>query len=169
ITPPLTSTHLTVDPTARSHNNIFAGNQAGPLDGNARLTYNGKTPDPTSTVGTGYQAYFLTGGNQTGPLTGNTSVEMNDGWVRGWILGGGQSPMTGDTRVTMRSGLIGPVIGTGETVGQAEIYGGGSGDNGTVKGDTHVTVEGKIFDEATYEPGDKVTLVRQHVLGGGQS
>lgn len=94
---------------------------------------------------------------------------MNDGWVRGWILGGGQGPTEGDTNVTMNAGLIGPPLAATETVGQAEIYGGGINADGTVEGTTHVTVNGAVYDESTYQPGDKVTLVRQHVLGGGSS
>ncbi|MBW8482171.1 InlB B-repeat-containing protein [Actinomadura parmotrematis] len=172
VTPPLTSTDLTVDDTARAHHIVYAGNQAGALNGTAKLTYNGKRPDLTSSAATGYQAYFLYGGGGTGSThtaAQATNVTMNDGWVRGWILGGGQGPITGDTRVTMSGGLIGPPIASTETVGQAEIYGGGINAGGTVKGDTYVTVKGEVYDAATYKAGDPVTLVRQHVLGGGSS
>ncbi|WP_405639073.1 SpaA isopeptide-forming pilin-related protein [Streptomyces uncialis] len=166
--PALTSTDLTVDATARTHLNIYGGNRAGDLEGAAELTLDGKTPDLTSSVQSGYQAYFLTGGSESGSTKGST-VTMNDGWVRGWILGGGKGATVGDTRVTMNSGLIGPPLNSPETVGQAEIYGGGIGTAGTVEGETHVTVGGNVYDAASYRPGDRVTLIRQHVLGGGSS
>ncbi|MEU2312268.1 InlB B-repeat-containing protein [Streptomyces albidoflavus] len=169
LTPALTSTDLSVDATARSHLNIYGGNQAGPLDGPSRLTYDGARPDLTSTATSGYQAYFLYGAGESGTTTGPSTVTMNDGWVRGWVIGGGKGPVVGDTTVTMNGGLIGPHLNSGETVGQAEIYGGGFGADGTVQGNTYVTVQGPVYDPATYEPGQRATLVRQHVLGGGSS
>ncbi|WP_436738159.1 InlB B-repeat-containing protein [Streptomyces sp. BBFR102] len=169
LTPALTSTDLTVDDTARSHLTVYGGNKAGPLDGPSRLTYDGARPDLTSTATSGYQAYFLYGAGESGTTTGPATVTMNDGWVRGWIVGGGKGPVVGDTTVTMNGGLIGPHVDSGENVGQAEIYGGGLGTEGTVRGDTHVTVQGPVYDPATYQPGQPATLVRQHVLGGGSS
>ncbi|MER6055431.1 hypothetical protein AB0391_06845 [Streptomyces albidoflavus] len=78
-----------MDATARSHLTIYGGNQAGPLDGPSRLTYDGARPDLTSTATSGYQAYFLYGAGESGTTTGPSTVTMNDGWVRGWVIGGG--------------------------------------------------------------------------------
>ncbi len=160
----LTSTDLTLSSTKTGAGDSFGGSLTGNITGLAKLTYNGNwNPNFLNNIDNGYQTYHLYGANKTSGTVDSTYVEMNSGWVRGWLMGGGAAAgtiVTGNTRVLVTGGFMGGPLGMTSS-GQGELYGGGVG---TVNGNTYVTIRGNKY---VSPQTSNMTIFHQHVLGGG--
>ncbi len=162
------STNITIDKTANHIAYMYGGSKSGAVNGGTNLMYNGNSNVDFKTATSGYGIYHLYGGNQSGIVGSGTHLTMNSGWVRGWIVGGGSGTVDGDSVVDVNGGLVGACIDN-YSDGQGEVYGGPTGAGSVLYGNTHVNIGGDKYDPATYQPGDNPTIIRQHVLGGGQS
>lgn len=159
------NTDMTIGITNNTFTNIFGGSQTGIINGKSKITYNANNNIDFTTDTSGYSAYHLYGGNANGGTIQNTEVEINSGWIRGWIVAGSTAgTITGDSVVNIKSGLVGSPV-DGYSSGQGEVYG-GPGGTGVLEGNTYVNISGNKFVPDNYRPGDNVTIIRQHVLGG---
>ncbi len=162
------NTNITLDRTADHLAQMYGGSKTGAVNGGTNLMYNGNSNFDFKTATSGYGMYHLYGGNQTGIVGGGTHLTMNSGWVRGWIIGGGAGTVNGDSIVDISGGLVGACIDN-YSDGQGEVYGGPMGIGSVLYGNTHVNISGSKYNPETYTPGDNPTVIRQHVLGGGNT
>lgn len=161
----LDSTNMTIGKNANLFTNSYGGSETGDITGESKITYNGNPNIDFTSAKSGYQIYNLYGGNKGNGTVGSTRVDMNSGWVRGWIVGGSTAgTITGDSIVNVTGGLVGSTV-DGYSSGQGEVYG-GAGGTAILNGNTYVTISGNKFVSGEYKPGDAVTIIRQHVLGG---
>ncbi|MDQ0360311.1 Spy0128 family protein [Breznakia pachnodae] len=132
--------------------NIYAGGNGQSVDSTS-LTINGPWNDSwasnsTSAYGSGWWLYG--GGNGANATVNTSSIIMNSGLVRGYLIGGGSGgASTGTTNIVVNGGQVGS--SASDTNGQGEIYGGGNGS--PVTGNTNITINGGT--------------IQQHIVGGG--
>ncbi len=171
----LGSTDLTISNTVSGDQarKVIAGSAAGTITGEAKVTFNGSRSYDIRTVSVAndpaIQIGHLWGGGNAGNV-GTGHVIINSGRVRYYVLGGGggtTGSTTGNTLVEINEVLVGFPPTLPESSGQGEVYGGGMESTNSVTGNTQIKIMGNIYNPATYVAGDPVTLIRQHVCGGG--
>ena len=130
--------------------NVYGGNNTGTINGNTSVTLNGGTL--SSAYGGNYGGTIngstnitisgakitsaIYGGNRTGTINGNTSLTITGGTISNAYGGNYQGTIQGDTSDTVVTNLT----ITGGTISNAY---GGSSDNGTIKGNTNITISGE--------------------------
>lgn len=172
----LVDTDITISATAFSGGarTVFAGSGLKNISGTAKVTFNGSNnlfniPTTNSTDGN-YQIQSLFGGNDVSGRVENAHIIMNSGRVRFYIMGGSSSTTgseTGNTLIEINGGVLGFSPDESEAAGQGELYGGSLQEINPVTGNTHIKIAGNKYDKSAYSQGDDVTLIRQHVCGGG--
>ncbi len=172
----LNSTELTISNTLSGDHarKIYGGSASGGITGKSKVVYNGNNNYDIKTIlisnDPGIQIGHLYGANNSGTVN-NSHIVINSGRVRYYVLGvsNGAGCTVGNTLIEINEALVGFPPTLPETNGQGEVYGGGMGAANKVTGDTRIIIKGNNYNASAYSAGDPVTLIRQHVVGGGSS
>ena len=165
------STNLCISNTANYFETIYGGNNTGTITGTSRTIVYGKMPcdlkNATIDDNNFMTAYHLFGGNKNGGSIGSVDLTIGKGWIYGNVISGGNSIVENNVSILFSGGLIGSLPEFKS--GQGELYAGVTGIGNRVKGNTYLKVTGNSYNPNAIVTGcnNDYTIVRQHVLGGG--